>query len=189
MNKTIHQSLVLISLLVLSLFAPSDADAGAVKVWAAGDTLSVYDLNGNFAHIHNTMVGGHGPRLVNADVSATAAIALSKLEGGGGLVPKSMVQVGATPATACAASPCTWTTLSGIAPTNVIRFGAGGYRVTIPARPNANYIVLANISAAAASIVCSASAFTTTTFDIVCLNGAGVAGDAAFQLVLFDNDV
>lgn len=54
--------------------------AGSIHVWSTNDVLSASDLNGNFAHIHNLMVGGHGPRLVDADVSGGANIAYTKIQ-------------------------------------------------------------------------------------------------------------
>lgn len=56
-----------------------DGSGGAIKTWSQGDTLTASDLNANFQHIHGSMVGGHGARLINADVAASAAIASSKL--------------------------------------------------------------------------------------------------------------
>lgn len=65
---------------VVGIFlASAIAFAGTIKVWGTNDVLSAADLNANFAHIHNLMVGGHGPRLVNADVASGAAIAYTKI--------------------------------------------------------------------------------------------------------------
>ena len=58
------------------------AFANPIKTWLAGDVITAADLNSALGHIHNTMVGAHGPRLVNADVSASAAISLSKIQYG-----------------------------------------------------------------------------------------------------------
>jgi hypothetical protein len=58
------------------------AFAGTIKTWGTHDVLTAADLNANFQHIHNTMVGGHGARLVDADVAGNAAIATSKLAAG-----------------------------------------------------------------------------------------------------------
>ncbi len=67
-------------ILALTIFATL-ATAGAIKSWASGETLHSADLNANFNHIHNLMVGGHGARLVDADVSSSANIAQSKIAG------------------------------------------------------------------------------------------------------------
>ena len=47
----------------------SVALASTIHVWTSGDKVTAGDLNANFSHIHATMVGGHGQRLVNARVS------------------------------------------------------------------------------------------------------------------------
>ena len=52
---------------------------GTIKTWSSAEALTAAAINANFQHIHNLMVGGHGARLVNSDVSASAAIASSKL--------------------------------------------------------------------------------------------------------------
>lgn len=78
------------------------AFGGPIKSWFSGDIITSGDLNGNFEHIHNTMVGGHGARLTNADVSTSANIASSKLAGGAGIA------VGwASVDAVCTADPCT----------------------------------------------------------------------------------
>jgi len=74
MNRT-HK---LVAALVMSLMAGS-VMAGAIHSWASGERLNAADLNANFNHIHNLMVGGHGGRLVDADVSGSAAISTTKL--------------------------------------------------------------------------------------------------------------
>lgn len=53
-----------------------------IKTWIPGDIITAADLNSALGHIHTTMVGGHGARLVNADVASNAAISLSKISGG-----------------------------------------------------------------------------------------------------------
>lgn len=166
------------------LLVSSVALGGAIKTWLPGDVLSVVDLNTALGHIHSTMVGGHGARLKNADVSPVAGISHSKMATPG-LLPKSIVHVGVTTATACAASPCTVSTLAGIVPTSVT-WVIGVYTVTIPARPNAVYSVHVNSSTGA--LYCSANTFTTTTFIVNCYNGAGAAANAAFQFTLLDDD-
>lgn len=61
------------------LLAASIGFAGSIKTWSSNDVLTSSDLNGNFQHIHNTMVGGHGARLINADVASNAAITYTKV--------------------------------------------------------------------------------------------------------------
>lgn len=61
------------------LLSAAIAFAGSIKVWGTHDVLTASDLNANFQHIHNTMVGGHGARLVDADVAGNAAIQYTKV--------------------------------------------------------------------------------------------------------------
>ncbi len=67
--------------IIVFLLVGSLAAAGTITVWGNSDVLTASALNANFAHIHNTMVGGHGPRLVDGDVASGASIATTKLAG------------------------------------------------------------------------------------------------------------
>lgn len=124
------------SLILFGLVLAAAAFAGSIKTWSTGDTLRTADLNSNFQHIHNTMVGGHGARLVDADVSATAAIAHSKLASPA-LVPKAW---GATTGV-CGAGTCGIAASSGV--TSVTWSSTGIYNITLSYTPtDANYAVL-----------------------------------------------
>jgi hypothetical protein len=173
--------------LLLLVLIPLVAFAGALKVWIAGDNLNVNDLNANFAHIHQTMVGGHGARLVNADVSSTAGISHSKLERPQ-LIPKMWVLVhGAGVYSACGASPCNFGIYGGaIFPSSITRSGAGVYTVNIPARPNNVYAVTVSPSSGAAQ--CFANTHNTASFIVNCATAAGAAADASFSVVMFDDN-
>lgn len=70
------------------------ACAGTIKVWSSNSVITAADLNANFNHIHSLMVGGHGARLVDADVSPTAAIAVTKIAGF--TAPKAYASMSAT---------------------------------------------------------------------------------------------
>lgn len=156
--------------------------ASAIKVWSNGEVLSSTDLNANFAHIHNTMVGGgHGARLVNADVNASAAIAHSKMATPA-LLPRAWFTVLST----CAASPCTVDAASGIS--GVTRSGAGVYTATLStARADTTYAVFFS-GASNSALFCVGNDRTTTTFVIRCYDAAGVATDSAFNAMILDNN-
>lgn len=115
---------------VVILVASALAYASTIKVWSSGEALRPSDLNDNFAHIHNLMVGGHGARLVNADVSASAAIAQSKIAGYAAF-PKGWAHVAAS----CTSNPCTIADQSGSFVTSIARVGAGIYTVTLGTAP------------------------------------------------------
>lgn len=164
--------------------------AGTIKTWSSGETLNASDLNANFQHIHNTMVGGHGARLVNSDVSASAGIAHSKLATPA-LVPKAWALV----ASDCTASPCTITVGSGIS--SVTRSGTGLYTITFTnARVDANYLVIVNGGGAAGGPITAANFAVclteypalTTSFNVDCYKNDGTAAqDTKLEILVMDN--
>jgi hypothetical protein len=66
------------------------------KTWSTNETLTATDLNGNFAHLHNTPTGN----IRDANISTTAAIQHSKLAQPG-LLPRAVAHVGTDLVTAC----------------------------------------------------------------------------------------
>lgn len=102
-----------------SLLITGAAFGSAIKTWAFNESIKSTDLNSALSHIHGLMVGGHGARLVNADVSAGAAIAHTKLATPG-LVPKAWASIAN-----CGADPCTINSDTGV--NTVSRSGAGVY--------------------------------------------------------------
>lgn len=165
------------------------AGAGAIKTWASGEVLTASDLNTVFQHIHNTMVGGgHGARLVDADVNATAGITHSKMANPG-LLPKTW----AIWKTACliGTTPCVPSVASGV--TDVVWNATGDYSVRlVSGRPNNLYFpVVSAYSATGADTVCAPYGLGTGTtfgsFGVKCYT-TGVAADAAFGFILVDDN-
>lgn len=168
--------------------------AGPIKTWSAGEVITANDLNANFQHIHNLMVGGHGARLVNSDVSASAAISHSKLATPA-LIPKAMGGI----TYPCDGGTCTWTVSSGFTST-ITRSTAGQYTVTFSsARANANYVPIANLVGDTVNNYTNMNCwpngtYTTTTFTINCARTVSDGGslrffdDAPFSVTVFDND-
>lgn len=169
-------------LAVATILAAALAVAGSIKVWAPGDVLSSTDLNANFAHIHGTMVGGHGARLVNADVSPSAALAHSKLASPS-LLPKAVTSVDY-----CTASPCS-TGLPQVGVTSVTRSATGSYAVNLsPARTNTAYFAVVS-SRYNGNVHCNATVSSTSVVNVVCINAATAANaDGAFSFLLFDDN-
>ncbi len=161
--------------------------AGSIKNWSNGETIRATDLNGNFNHIHNTMVGGHGARLVDADVSPSASIAHTKLATPS-LVPKAWALV----STVCTASPCTIAAGSGI--TSITRSSTGFYVATFTsARANATYSVLISVHSASGDINCSVpiAGPTTTFFNINCRDvnaSPATDADSNFSVLVMDDN-
>ncbi len=180
--KKIKVVLALSAVYVLASFGL--ANASTIKTWGT-EVLRATDLNANFHHIHNTMVGSHGARLVDADVAAAAAISHAKLATPA-LLPKAWAYVGSA---ACAASPCTVAVGSGIS--GITRTSAGLYVATFTStRVNTNYAIF--VTPATDNINCRWAATSTSTTTIQCrTNGteavAPAATDSAFSVMLMDD--
>lgn len=168
--------------------------AGPIKTWSAGEVITANDLNANFQHIHNLMVGGHGARLVNGDVSASAAISHSKLATPA-LIPKAMGGI----YTPCDGGTCTWNVNSGFTST-ITRGSIGQYTLSFSSsRANANYVpVVTPVGDGINSptkIHCGpVPTFAVGSFGVHCgldvPDGGGAIGfaDMPFSVVVFDND-
>jgi hypothetical protein len=161
-----------------------------LKVWTTGETLKATDLNSNFSTIANAATR----LLVNADFSATGALAHSKLATPA-LIAKAQGLISAgtdTPPTyaICAASPCLVTAGSKI--TSVTRVSTGLYNVTLAYTPaNTQFNVQAIIVAGGATVVkCRPQTFATSApqFQITCTDTAAAVADTAFSLVVYDDD-
>lgn len=155
---------------------------GAIHTWSSGETLTSSDLNANFAHIHNYMVGGHGGRLVNADVSASAAIASTKIQYGGGIAKS---HVGVYVACGCGAAPCFCTLNNPYNVTSVQKTATGTYRVTwnftAAKTPNVQ------VTTVTSGNICTTATPTTTTVDITCVDlDTPAATDSAFTFTLWE---
>jgi hypothetical protein len=158
------------------------AGAGAIHSWSTGEYITSTDLNAALGHLHANLGHGHGPILINSDISTGAAIAHSKLATPA-LVPKSWYTVGAA---ACSAATCTAVDSSVI--TSVSRSGAGLYVANFPTRGDANYGVLLT-SHTAASNLCWITARTATTASFSCALSSvpGTPVDASFTVLILDS--
>lgn len=153
--------------------------ASPLKVWVVGETLTYSDINANFQHIHSLMVGGHGPRLTNADVSGTAAIAHTKLATPA-LVPKIWATVAA-----CSSNPCTISEQSG-GVSSVGWTSAGVMTVNFSARANASYAAIVS-ARGTASVECHSLGQTTTGVGITCTTtNTAVATNSGFSILILD---
>lgn len=103
------------------------AGAGTIKNWSIGEVITAAQLNQALNHIHTNMVGGHGARLINADVSGSAAIASSKLADGE-MIPWAKVSVGGNYLLPCTSGTCDIYGERNVE--SVERTGAGTYTVT-----------------------------------------------------------
>lgn len=168
---------------------------GAIKTWQSGEAITGSDLNSALTHIHTKMVGGHGARLVDADVSASANINGDKI--GDGTLPTDKLVAHRyvpiawgtmTPGSICAAGTCTTSSTSSNI-TSVTWLATGLYQVTMSAaRPNGLYSVSANSVSVGVCGVDGTVAFTTTIFRISCFDYAGIATNASASFIVFDND-
>lgn len=161
------------------------AGAGSIKVWSTGEYITSTDLNANFAHIHNQMVGGHGARLVNADVSNSAAISHSKLATPA-LVPKAWAVIDTCVGSTDGGAGSTCTVPDKSVVTSVTVGATGTYTVNFPARANANYGVLVNSHTALSS--CGPTSRSTTSAGVYCWNSSNNAADSIFTFMLLDTE-
>lgn len=160
--------------------------SATIRTFTVGDVIQPSDLNANFTHIHNTMVGGHGGRLVDADVNSAAAIAHSKMATPG-VLPKSTFIIGSG-ITPCSAGTCTVTGTAGITPSSVVYNSAGNYTVTIPARANAVYSVQLTSQYCASACTCSLqTGVSTTAFTVQCYNMSAAATNAVVGVTIMDD--
>lgn len=171
------------------LLVGGGAIAGAIKQWADGDVLTASDLNGALQHIHNNMVGNHGARLVNADVSTTAAIAHSKLAAPA-LVPKAYGEVAYTVPN-CETGTCTISSSYNVS--SITNVDAGVYNVALSAGgTDTTYAVVVSAGMAFAETwsVCNVSErLNATNFRVWCTVAAtGVNQNTPFSFVLFDSE-
>lgn len=172
-------------LLAAGIFAAALAFAGPIVTWSSGDTITANDLSANFTHIHATMVGAHGPRLVNSDVSATAAISHSKLATPS-LIPKAWGTINAYSdgGISVAAS-------SGVS--SAAYSGTGQYTVNLStARSNAVYGVVVSAQTGGSGH-CGYDSRTTSSFTVQCIlvpvdGGVAALSDFPFSFVLMDDN-
>lgn len=163
--------------------------AATIRTFVSGDIITAADLNANFSHIHNLMVGGHGARLVNADVSANAVIAHSKMATPG-VLPKAIFIIGSG-VTPCSAGTCTVTGAAGATTSSVVYVTPGIYTATwTAARTNSVYLVqlTSQYCAAGAGCFCSLQTGTSTTaFTVLCTDAAGTATNAVVGVTVMDD--
>lgn len=161
--------------------------AGAIKTWSSGDPISIADINANFQHIHNNMVGGHGARLVDADVSASAAISYTKVQNGRGIARA----MGASNGT-CTTGTCTMVDTLNV--TSVTWNSAGNYTVTLNYTATDNAMIAAcstgsKASTVAAITLCQIVATGTTTLNVLTWDPrTNTATNSPFTFVVFDNN-
>jgi hypothetical protein len=173
-------------LLAAGVFAAALSFAGPITTWVTGDVITANDITANFTHLHATMVGGHGPRLVNADVNASAAIAHSKLATPA-LLPKVW---GLVPI--CSSSPCTVSADNGIS--TVTRSDAGVYTVNLDVtRANAVYATIVTSIDSTPYKTCAVTHYTTSSIGVGCvdhvIDGGVVAPvDDGFSILLLDDN-
>lgn len=162
----------------LLVFVPL-AFAGSIKTWSTNERLRAADINSNFQHIHNSMVGGGHATLVNADVSGSAAIAHSKLATPA-LIPKAW----ASTTTACTTGTCTLSQSSKITSVTYNSSGATRYyAVTLAYTPSANsFGVIVSCDDFAAGEYCGCSVGDRSTsaphFKFNCWSNSGGASPA-----------
>lgn len=160
--------------------------AGPIHTWSVGEVITASDLNAALSHIHNTMVGGHGPRLTNTDVSSGAAIAHSKLATPA-LVPKVWAFVNCT----SVASTCSISAGSGA---TVAYSSTGVSVVTFTARANLNFGAVVSSQDSSAGVLCAVTTHTTVSATVSCTTSntdGGVtdrASNSDYTIIVMDDN-
>lgn len=161
--------------------------AGALYRFRDGTPMAAAQVNANLKHIHDNMVGQHGARLVDGDVSADAGIAHSKLRNQE-KVPVAWGYFG-TCITTAAGTDCTNQNAQGLsnAEASPGSAGADGYYTVYfsSARPNTNYAVIVTPTGGSYA-VCYATAKFTTYIEISCQEVTGFV-DRAFSVLVMDS--
>jgi hypothetical protein len=114
--------------IALAVLFAGVAGAGAIKNWNAGEPITATQLNAALNHIHTAMVGGHGARLVNADVAGNANIASSKLADGT-MIPYAKAAVGSGWQAPCISGSCELHGARNVS--SAVHLDAGTYLVTL----------------------------------------------------------
>lgn len=175
--------------LLAILVATTMALAGPIHTWSVGEVITSVDLNAALSHIHGTMVGGHGPRLVNSDVSGSAAIAHTKLAGPS-LIPKVWANVD------CETTPGSCPILAGSGVSSVTYSGTGDYSVNLTtARTNAVYgVLISSNSIVVGYTLCSSNTQGVSAITIRCAKGNPDAGatdlpsNSIFTIAILDDN-
>ncbi len=155
---------------------------GAIKNWYSGEVLTSSDLNANFTHIHTNMVGGHGGKLMDADVNGSANISTSKLAAYR-LIPVAWL-IGA-----CSSGVCSITADVGV--NTLARTGAGRYTVTLDtARSDSTFLILCTPRNAAVANIMSLNALSasTTQCTVASNNDVATPSDTDFACVVSDDN-
>lgn len=149
-----------------------------------GQPLTADQLNGNFAHLHNTFTAG----ITNANIASNAGISHAKLATPG-LVPKAVGGIGTFAGSYCTVNgPCTDLLSGSMNVSAITRAGPGAYYVNFTQPPAAGaFPVIASVTTAPDfRITCNSTAATTTAITIHCFNqGTGADADANFAFVAF----
>lgn len=159
------------------------AYAAHLHTFSSNEALTASKLNANFAHLEASAARNHGAVIVNADISANAAIAHSKLQVPG-LMPKAWAVVNN-----CTTATCTVPEASSRI-SGVTRSAAGTYTVSFsPALGDVDYAVSLTHMSGTAGRFCSVTTYGTTSFGVLCYNVPGAAlVDSGFGFVVMDND-
>ncbi len=169
------KKLVLLGTLLLGAVV----SAGPIHSWVTGEYITASDLNAALTHLHNSVGHGHGPVLINSDISTSAAIAHSKLATPP-LIPKAWVSLSAT----CTAGTCTSVDSSVV--TSVAFVSTGVYTVNFPTRGDANYGALAT-AYGNLLINCGVTAKAATNATVTCVTGTtGAVVNGAFTFLTLD---
>lgn len=160
---------------------------GALHVWSSDEVVTSSDLNGNFTFLNTTKLGG-GVQATNSDISASAAIAHSKMATPA-LLPKAWATLNANcTGSAAANTACTVSDSSQVTSITTNAF-TGQFKLNLAYTPaNANFAVF--VTSHTATSVCMAQSRQTAAPQaiITCFDYAGAALDTnQFSVLVMDS--
>ncbi len=163
------------------------AYATGLKTWTTRETVSATDLNANFAYVDSRAGHTGAAAIVNADISASAAIATSKLA-----TPTLMPKAWATSYDGLAPRDSDGLcTIVGSKVTSITRHTQGIYDVVLAYTPvNDKFAILVTCYTNGQKLYGSHSAISLSPpqFAIICYNEGGAAEDTHVSFIIMDDN-
>lgn len=172
------------------LFVAGVSGATAIQRWKVGEVLRYQDLNANFAHIHDTMIGNNHGFLYNNDISDTAGISQSKFAGASAAWPLAKFSSKGVVADCIIGDFCQVSRLTGLDFVTVKHDATGAYTVKLfPNRTSTQYFPIV-VSTVVQNALCEVNLTGVSSFSVDCVTTAtGVDIDSSFDVIILSTGV
>jgi hypothetical protein len=183
MSRTFRNVLAAVVLTTLLIGLPSAY--AALKVWSGSESIQTADLNSNFTQVNNAATA----LVTNAKVSASAAVASSKLAAYRQIPTDWVHMTQASSSCGTSAAGCTVTSPSGMVVSGI---ATGKYTVGF-ASPKVDItygvtISVETVTGTHGQCVRYPLSSTTSQFIVWCYNDATTLTDTGFTIVILDNN-